>query len=86
MKILILSDLHLGHHTFQTDVDGKRIDADADVVVLAGDIDDGLGGIRWARESFPDKPIVMVAGNHEFYESTGCAILTACEKRPIRMT
>ena len=67
MKILILSDLHLSHHSFSAVIDGQRIDEQADVVVLAGDIDDGLGGFRWAREAFPDKPIVMVAGNHEFY-------------------
>jgi len=68
MKILVLSDLHLSHHSFSADIDCGRIDEQADVVVLAGDINDGLGGIRWARETFPDKPIVMVAGNHEFYE------------------
>ena len=68
MKILVLSDLHLSHRPFPVVTNGMRIDEHADVVVLAGDIDDGLGGIRWAREAFPDKPIVMVAGNHEFYE------------------
>jgi Icc-related predicted phosphoesterase len=68
MKILVLSDLHLSHHTFRSEIEGNRIDGQADVVVLAGDIDDGLGGIRWARETFPDKPIVLVAGNHEFYD------------------
>jgi len=68
MKILVLSDLHLSHQSFAVVMDGARIDAQADVVVLAGDIDDGLGGFRWAREAFPDKPIVMVAGNHEYYE------------------
>ncbi len=67
MKILVLSDLHLSHRAFPVVMDGQRIDAHADVVVLAGDIDDGLGGFRWAREAFPDKPIVIVAGNHEFY-------------------
>ena len=67
MKILVLSDLHLSHHHFLAVHDGRRIDQEADVVVLAGDIDEGLGGFRWARETFPDKPIVMVSGNHEFY-------------------
>ena len=67
MKILVLSDLHLAHLNFPAVHAGKRIDAQADVVVLAGDIDDGAGGFRWARETFPDKPVVMVAGNHEFY-------------------
>jgi Icc-related predicted phosphoesterase len=68
MKILVLSDLHLTAHTFPAEIGGNRLDAQADVVVLAGDIDDGLGGIRWARETFPDTPIVMVAGNHEFFD------------------
>jgi 3',5'-cyclic AMP phosphodiesterase CpdA len=67
MKILVLSDLHLAHARFLAIHAGERIYAQADVVVLAGDIDDGVGGFRWARETFPDKPIVYVAGNHEFY-------------------
>lgn len=67
MKLLILSDLHIEREPFYpVDLDG-RIDDDADVVVLAGDIHEGTAGIRWARETFPDKPIVYVAGNHEFY-------------------
>ena len=67
MKILILSDLHIEREPFYpADLEG-RIDDDADVVVLAGDIHEGTAGIRWARETFPDKPIVYVAGNHEFY-------------------
>jgi predicted phosphodiesterase len=66
MKILVLSDLHLSHSPYSAVQHGARVDAQADVVVLAGDIDDGLGGFRWARETFPDKPLDMVAGNHEF--------------------
>lgn len=62
------SDLHLDMRGFQPVLeDGTRADANAGVVVLAGDIDEGTRGVRWARETFPDKPIVMVAGNHEFY-------------------
>ena len=67
MKLLVLSDLHLAHLPFPAMHNGMRIDAQADVVVLAGDIDDGVAGLRWARETFPDKPVVYVAGNHEFY-------------------
>ena len=68
MKILVLSDLHLGQISFSAIHEGQRIDKDADVVVLAGDIDDGVKGFHWGRETFPDKPIVMVSGNHEFYD------------------
>lgn len=67
MKLLILSDLHLDVAPMALEHEGQRIDRDADLVVLAGDIDEGTRGLRWARASFPDKPIVYVAGNHEFY-------------------
>lgn len=66
-RLLILSDLHNEVRKLDPVVDGQRIDADADVVVLAGDIHEGVQAPMWAREAFPDKEIVMVAGNHEFY-------------------
>ncbi len=61
MRIRVLSDLHLEFK------DWKPPKADADVVVLAGDIHVGVRGIEWARRSFPSIPIVYVPGNHEFY-------------------
>lgn len=64
MKILVLSDLHLESTAFEPD--GEAIKA-TDVIVLAGDIHPGDDGIRWARETFPGKPVIYVAGNHEFY-------------------
>lgn len=66
-KILILSDLHLELGKLPLEEDGRRIDEGVDVVVLAGDVMNGLGGPRWARKSLPGKKIVMVAGNHELY-------------------
>lgn len=68
MKILVLSDLHLERKAFSAKRAGGRIDDGAEMVVLAGDIHEGVKGLRWARQTFPDKPIVYVAGNHEFYE------------------
>jgi Icc-related predicted phosphoesterase len=67
MKILLLSDLHIDIGPMSPEVNGRRIDADADVVVLAGDIHEGVQAPIWARQAFPDKEIVLVAGNHEFY-------------------
>jgi Icc-related predicted phosphoesterase len=64
MKLLVLSDLHVEFAAFQPDLAAT---AAADVVVLAGDIHQGNLGLVWARQAFPDKPIVYVAGNHEFY-------------------
>lgn len=61
MKLHILSDLHLEFSTFEPPA------TDADVIVLAGDIGKGAKGVYWARGVFPDKPILYVPGNHEFY-------------------
>jgi predicted phosphodiesterase len=67
MKALILSDLHIEFAPFDPAPHGERVDAQADVVVLAGDIHVGTRGLVWARAMFADKPIVYVPGNHEFY-------------------
>ena len=68
MKVLILSDLHLEFGRMSPVHAGERIDEGVDVVVLAGDIAEGIQGIRWARETFIMKEIVYVAGNHEYYD------------------
>lgn len=61
MKLRVLSDLH----TEFADFDPPN--AGADVVVLAGDIGVGRGGIEWAQRHFPDAPVLYVPGNHEYY-------------------
>ena len=61
MRIRIHSDLHLEFAPFVPPP------SDADVIVLAGDIDNGAAGIEWARETF-EKPVLYLAGNHEYYE------------------
>jgi hypothetical protein len=71
MKIHILSDLH---NEFSLFTPCKVI---ADVVVLAGDIDFSDTGIRWARQSWPDKQIIYVVGNHEYYR---CEITNTRER------
>ena len=60
MRIRIFSDLHLEFFAFEP------VDVPADVVVLAGDIQNGHYGLGWARKTFPDTAIVYVMGNHEF--------------------
>ena len=61
MKLHILSDLHTEFADFSPPETG------ADVVILAGDIGVGLGGIEWAARRFPKAPVIYVPGNHEFY-------------------
>jgi Icc-related predicted phosphoesterase len=60
-KIHILSDLHLEFAPF------KPPETEANIVVLAGDIHLGQKGKQWAKQSFPDKTIIYVLGNHEYY-------------------
>lgn len=59
MRLHILSDLHLNVGPFD------RPHADADVVILAGDIARPNDAVAWARGF--DRPVLYVPGNHEFY-------------------
>lgn len=65
--MLILSDLHNEARSSSPTLKVEPIQTEADVVVLAGDIHEGVQAPMWARKAFPDKEIVLVAGNHEFY-------------------
>jgi predicted phosphodiesterase len=63
MKIRLLSDLHLEGYRFDYEYAGE------DVVVLAGDIH-SQGRHRYFLNTInPNVPIIMVAGNHEYYGS-----------------
>ena len=59
MKLNILSDLHLGQAELAPPAN------DADVVVLAGDIARPEQALAWAARL--GKPVLYVAGNHEYY-------------------
>lgn len=77
MRLLVLSDLHreLWHPAGKVQHAGwidpfPTIDhaiSQPDVVVLAGDIDEGLRAVAWADETFRGLPVVYVSGNHEGY-------------------
>lgn len=64
MKLHVLSDLHVAFAAYRPD---PAMMAAADVVVLAGDIHTGVMAVEWSRRTFADKPVVLVAGNHELY-------------------
>ena len=84
-RLRILSDLHLEFHR-----DGGRTftasqsDPDYDVLVLAGDITtaENLRGVLGQfRAAAGSRPIVFVAGNHEYYGSSVVevgSVLTEC--------
>jgi predicted phosphodiesterase len=72
MRIRVLSDLHLEAAPFDPPP------ADADVVVLAGDIHNGAAGVEWARRRFAC-PVLYLAGNHEPYDGEFAATSAAIE-------
>jgi predicted phosphodiesterase len=61
VRLHILSDLHLEFAPFDPP------DTAADAVILAGDAHPGVRGLEWAAARWPDRPLVYVPGNHEFY-------------------
>ena len=80
MRLRVLSDLHLEHFELSRELP----EADADVVILAGDIHSGTRGLDWAAERFAGTPILYVPGNHEFYGASMPALrreLTALAAR-----
>lgn len=64
LKIHLLSDIHIEFAPFDPSAEAITL---CDVVVLAGDIDKGVRGLQWARKAFGSKPVIYIAGNHEYY-------------------
>ena len=61
MKIRYFSDLHLNFSNI------SMVEGDEDAVILAGDASEGLGGVRWLSDNFPNKLKFYITGNHEYY-------------------
>lgn len=69
MLLHLLSDIHL-------ELEGFRIpQTPADVIILAGDIGNGVDGIEWACQEAVrlGKTTIYVAGNHEYYHGDICS-------------
>ncbi|MDE2422469.1 MAG: metallophosphoesterase [Gammaproteobacteria bacterium] len=65
LRIQLLSDLHLDIHEDQPDIP----ETDADMIILAGDIAEGIEGMLWAMQQADrlQKPVLYLSGNHEYY-------------------
>lgn len=64
MRIQIISDLHQEFGRTELCFDN------ADVVVLAGDVNLGTKGVEWIKQTIPDKPVIYILGNHEYYKGS----------------
>ncbi|HEX7953015.1 MAG TPA: metallophosphoesterase [Burkholderiales bacterium] len=82
MKIRLLSDLHLEHSHRHPPFVLPALPAD--VVVLAGDIDNGTRAIDWAEQTFPDQTVLYVPGNHEYYDAELRSAAAALRERAQR--
>jgi predicted phosphodiesterase len=61
VRLHVISDLHVEFGSFELPA------VDADAVVLAGDIGLGTAGVRLARRWSHGRPVLFVAGNHDYY-------------------
>ena len=59
MRINYFSDVHLEFGRLE------RPENDADLIIAAGDIGIGRQGVNWLKGI--NKPVIYIAGNHEFY-------------------
>jgi Icc-related predicted phosphoesterase len=68
MKIQIASDLHLEFSDYR-DIPLEK--TDADVLILAGDIQVGVGNKNWFFQDMLShyKDVIYIAGNHEYYNN-----------------
>jgi len=88
MNLHVLADLHL-EFLFQgaTPVNETNVllqsiyDTTADVAVIAGDIDTKGRSVAGAAHLFPpDRPVILVAGNHEYYSGVYQYVLEKLRK------
>lgn len=90
-KIVQLSDLHIGHihkNTFLEPIIEKVNSMAPDMIVITGDLFDGMDGnfdppLKIIDEMNPKKGIFFITGNHETFLNTK-AVFSALEKTKIR--
>lgn len=64
MKLQIASDLHIAHNSAPF----MKISEQADGIILAGDVCNGLHNVEQFIKNNPTKLIVHIPGNHEYYD------------------
>lgn len=76
MKLQILADLHREFVPYET-VDRQVVEAfakmqntQADLTIVAGDLHTKGRGPELAARMWPKRPVIAIAGNHEFYGKT----------------
>ncbi len=73
MDIQVFSDLH-----FEAQAEFDIPKTEAEIIILAGDIGEGLDGVHWAlrQANLLEKPVLYVFGNHEHYQHSFPGLIT----------
>lgn len=66
MKIQVVSDLHLEFTGMDCELDVVA-EQERDLLILAGDVAEGTKAREWIEYQCQFSPVVLVAGNHEYY-------------------
>lgn len=68
-RLLAVSDLHVRHPENQELVESLTPADDGDWLIVAGDVDDTVGGIEWALTELAGRfeTVIWVPGNHELW-------------------
>lgn len=77
MRIQIISDLHN-----EFGISNLKFD-DIDIIIVAGDVDLGIRGITWLKETTKDIPVIYILGNHEYYRGSYPKTLTKIKAESI---
>jgi Icc-related predicted phosphoesterase len=85
MRLHILSDLHLGARRLPETF--MLPDVDADLLILAGDIQRHTDGLAWAARvgRTAGKQVIYVPGNHEYYHADLPEMLVSLRKEARRL-
>lgn len=69
MKLQVLSDLHIDSYSRRDMPKGRIPKTDADIILVAGDTSNSDSGMGWLQDQakLNDKPIITIAGNHEYF-------------------
>lgn len=66
VKFQVLSDIHLEFSGMDCTLDPVA-EVTRDALILPGDIAEGTKALEWVRHQCTISPVILIAGNHEYY-------------------
>lgn len=85
MKLAVFSDLHLDQ-VEAISMPLPQLPTSADIIILAGDIHQTTHGLDYAASHWPDREIIYVPGNHEFFGTNMFALLDQMRRKAAQLS